>query len=62
LIAFWTARKGSYEPFYYYPDAADHDPTGASATGRAIVRFDASLTRSMALARSQSEVRLIQID
>jgi phage-related protein len=62
LIAFWNARKGSLEPFYYYPDAADHDPTGASATGRAIVRFDAALSRAMMLARSQSEVRLVQID
>ena len=62
LLAFWDARKGPQEPFYYYPDSADHDPTGASETGRATVRFADSLSRTMALARSQMEVRLIQID
>lgn len=59
---FWEARKGSLEPIYYYPDADNHDATGASATGRVKARFDASMSRAMALARSQIEVRLIQID
>jgi hypothetical protein len=39
LIAFWAARKGSHQAFYFYPVQAQHDATGVSATGRFLVRF-----------------------
>jgi hypothetical protein len=39
LLAFWTARKGCHQAFHFYPVQAQHDATGASATGRFLVRF-----------------------
>jgi hypothetical protein len=40
LSAFFLARKGGFQPFYFYPDPEDWDETGASVTGRYIARFD----------------------
>lgn len=62
LLEFWDDMRGPLNAFYYYPDPAHHDPTGASTTGRALVRFDGSLTRTMALARSSVDLRLIQVE
>jgi len=46
--AFYKARLGSYEPFYFYnPAEAVIDLTGAATTGRYLVRFEqADLTRN----------------
>lgn len=58
----WDDMRGALNAFYYYENADDHDPTGVSETGRALVRFDGALTRTMALARSSVDLRLIQVE
>lgn len=62
LLDFFALRKGALEPFYFYPNADDHDPTGVSTTGRYRVRFEAGLSRSMQFARSAVDLRLIQVE
>jgi len=62
LVEFFGDRKGALEPFFFYPNADEHDPTGASTTGRFRVRFEAGLSRSMQLARSAVDLRLIQVE
>lgn len=39
LLAFWVARKGAHQTFYFYPVLAQYDATGVSTTGRYLVRF-----------------------
>jgi len=62
LVDFAELRKGSTEAFFFYPNADDHDATGEAMTGRYRVRFEAGLSRSMALSRSSVEFRLIQVE
>jgi hypothetical protein len=62
VLEAWDDLSGPLSPAYFYPNRDDHDPTGASETGRAIVRFDGALTRSMRLSRCQIDLRLLQIE
>jgi hypothetical protein len=66
LRAFYIARKGPVEPFYYYyPHETNpkfsHDPTGAATTGRYIVRFDSEWAQTVALGRVNVEIALIEL-
>ena len=66
LRAFYLARDGPMEPFWYYDpwDASpkfSYDPTGASATGRYTVRFDSPWTESTGLARTQVQLELVEV-
>lgn len=58
---FYLARRGPLEPFYFYPLAAEHDPTGASTTGRYIVRFAGEVTSEYGLGRISSRFDLIEV-
>lgn len=64
LAAFYLARKGEAEPFYFYdPYFAGfaHDPTGVATEGRFTVRFVGSLSQPLALGRAQINLELVQL-
>lgn len=61
LLAFFEARLGSLEPFFFYPLLAHYDPTGQSATGRFVVRFADSLSRTLLAGRNEIRFRLIEV-
>jgi hypothetical protein len=61
LLAFHVARKGSHEPFFWYPKQADDDPTGASPTGRYTVRFEGPLSVSYDLGRVHCSFQLVEV-
>jgi len=66
LRAFWEARRGQTEPFYFY-DPWDtspkfsYDATGAATTGRYTVRFDCDWSQSNEMGRADVEVSLIEL-
>jgi hypothetical protein len=64
FLAFYEARKGSSEPFYFY-DPWDalfaYDPTGASATGRYTVRFDCEWNQIVGIGRIDVGIALIEL-
>jgi len=69
LRAFFLARRGSLEAFYYYDPFAvtsvgsNWDGTGASATGRVTVRFAAGAwEQSMGIARADVAIRLVEVN
>lgn len=62
LRDFYDARNGAQQPFYWYPQIADYDPTGIATTGRWLVRFDGSLSRTFRLGREEVSLRLIQVE
>jgi hypothetical protein len=64
--AFYEARRGPLEPFYFYdPYEANpmfsHDPTGAATTGRYTVRFDSEWGQTLALGRVSVEIAVIEL-
>jgi hypothetical protein len=61
LRDFYQARKGMTQPFYFYPNKADHDPTGASIIGRFTVRFEGALSETYNVGRHGIELALIEI-
>jgi len=61
LLAFWAARKGSHQPFYFYPVEAQHDATGVSTTGRLLVRFLGQFSTTHIVGRDGAGFRLIQV-
>ena len=66
LRAFYQARKGAQEPFYFYdpweavPKFA-YDPTGASRYGRYTVRFHGNWSESVGLRRADVEIALVEL-
>jgi hypothetical protein len=62
LQAFFDSRKGPLEPFWFYPILTQHDPTGVSATGRWIVRFEGSISRVYRPGRQEVQFRLVQVE
>lgn len=67
LRAFFEARNGGHEAFYFYDPLetspmGGYDPTGASATGRFKVRFDGGWSHASGLARGTVEIRLIEVE
>ena len=61
LKAFYDARKGGYEAFYFYPRTADYDASGVSTTGRYKVRFDGSLEQQYEIARYVLSLKLVEV-
>lgn len=66
LRAFYTARLGKQQPFfYYYPwetsPQFSHDPTGTETTGRFTVRFANDWTQQWGLARGEVEIELLEL-
>lgn len=66
LRAFYDARKGPQEPFYFYdPWDADpkfsYDPTGEMITGRYTVRFEGEWQQTVGMGRADVEISLVQL-
>lgn len=61
LLAFWEARKGSHQAFYFYPTQSQHDATGVSATGRFLVRFLGTFSTTHSSGLDSAQFGLIQL-
>ena len=61
LRTFYFARKGPHAAFYFYYPFSEHDPTGVSATGRYLVRFDSEWQQESYIARIGTNLQLIEI-
>lgn len=66
LRAFYEARKGPTEPFYFYDPYEtipkfSHDPTGTALGGRYTVRFDCAWEQACGLGRSDVSIELIEL-
>jgi hypothetical protein len=66
LRAFYDARNGSHEPFYFYDSYETNpkfscDPAGVTVTGRYTVRFNSDWSQSVGLGRSDVEIELIEL-
>lgn len=66
LRAFWEARKGSQEAFYFYDPFEtsplfSHDPTGVATSGRYTVRFDGEWSQTVVFPRIECSIRLVQV-
>jgi hypothetical protein len=61
LKAFWLARRGGFESFWFYPDFEDWDETGASEYGRFTVRFDGPFPTTISLCRWSPQLALIEL-
>ncbi len=66
LQAFYDARNGPQQPFYFY-DPYDtspkfsYDPTGVATQGRYTVRFDGYWEQSVGIGRADVEISLIEL-
>jgi hypothetical protein len=66
LRAFFDARSGATEPFYFY-DPYDtnprfsYDPTGVVTVGRYTVRFEGDWNQLTALGRSEINITLVEV-
>ena len=66
LLAFYDARNGPHEPFYFY-DVHDtspkfaYDETGVETTGRFTVRFDCAWRQTVGIARADVEIAITEI-
>jgi len=66
LRAFYEARKGPAEPFYFYDTYEtspkfSHDPTGVATAGRYTVRFADEWSQSVGPGRSDVQIELIEL-
>jgi len=66
LRAFYEARNGPAEPFYFYDPYETNpkfssDPSGAAVTGRYTVRFNSDWDQSVGPGRSDVQVELIEL-
>lgn len=62
LAAFWAARRGELEPFYFYHGKEGaHDPTGVSTAGRYTVRFASAWSESWGMARADVALELVEL-
>lgn len=66
LRDFWIDRKGGTLPFYFYDGMEtvpkwSWDPTGASSTGRYIVRFEGGWSDEILLNRANATITLVEI-
>ena len=66
LRAFYDARNGTHEPFYFYDPYEtnpkfSYDPTGAAVTGRYTVRFNSGWSQSVGPGRSDVQIELIEL-
>jgi hypothetical protein len=66
LRAFYEARNGKLEPFYFYDPYETNpnfscDPTGAATAGRHTVRFDCDWEQTAEGARSSVRIELVEL-
>ena len=66
LRAFYEARKGGHEPFYFYDPYEtsplfSHDPTGGALPGRYTVRFEGGWGQAAWPARLDCEIALVEL-
>jgi phage-related protein len=66
LRAFYDARNGTHEPFYFYDPYEtnpkfSHDPTGAAVAGKYRVRFSSDWNQSIGPGRSDVQIELIEV-
>jgi hypothetical protein len=61
LRDFFEARKGGFEPFYFYTDKGFYDALGVNTTGRYTVRFDGPLQSEYGLSRFVISLRLVEV-
>lgn len=66
LRAYFLARGGSREEFYFYDvyetsPQFSYDATGAASTGRYAVRFDGEFQQTLSLARNQAQLALVEV-
>jgi hypothetical protein len=64
LQAFYDARKGPQEPFFYY-DPHDsgftYDPTGVQVLGRYTVRFEGAWNQTVGIGRVDVDISLVEL-
>lgn len=66
LRAFYDARGGTVEPFYFYDPYEtnpkfSYDPTGQATTGRYTVRFNGDWQQSSEPGRSDVQIELLEL-
>ena len=61
LRAFWQARRGCLEAFYFYPRKQDYDQTGGSSTGRYKVKFSGQITDEYGIGRMTMTLGLTEV-
>jgi phage-related protein len=66
LRAFYEARKGPTEPFYFYDPYEtnpkfSYDPIGVATAGRYTVRFDSEWNQTAGLGRSDVSIELVEL-
>ena len=64
MRAFYNARSGPYEPFYFYDHTETvpkYDSTPSGATGRYTVRFDGLWEQACGPARADVTLAIIQL-
>jgi phage-related protein len=66
LRAFYDARKGPHEPFYFYDPwetnpKFSYDPAGQATQGRYVVRFEGAWSQSVGLGRANVEIELVEL-
>lgn len=66
LRAFYDARKGAHEPFFFYDPyetnpKCSYDPSGVAEAGRYAVRFNSEWSQSVGPGRSDVQFDLIEL-
>jgi len=66
LRAFYEARNGPAESFYFYDPYEtnpkfSYDPTGQAVQGRHTVRFNCEWSQSVSLRRAEVEIELVEV-
>jgi len=61
LLAFFSARKGGAEAFYFYPNPADHDATGTLENGRVKAVFSGPLELAWGMSRNAASFGLEEV-
>ena len=66
LQAFYEARNGPAEPFYFYDPYEtnpkfSYDPAGQAVQGRHTVRFNCEWSQSVSPGRAEVEIELVEI-
>ena len=60
-VEHFEERRGPLEPFYFYSEESQHDPTGVLTPGRYLVRYASSISFAWAAPRTKTEFQLEEI-
>jgi hypothetical protein len=64
LRAFFDARKGSTEPFFFYDpwdSGFTYDATGVQTLGRYTVRFEGTWNQTVGIGRADVDISLVEL-